>query len=71
MLSLRVSSEQTKHYIGEKADAADAKLEQALEPPRDGMKDLDLPVGQRLALFREWSGVGEVCLHDWHVGVCK
>ena len=55
--------------IGEEADAADATLEQALEPPRDVVEDLDLALGQRLALFREWSGNGEVVLHDCHVGV--
>ena len=55
--------------IGEEADAADAALEQPLEPPRDVVEDLDLALGQRLALFREWSGNGEVVLHDCHVGV--
>ena len=58
--------------IGEEADAADAALEQPLEPPRDVVEDLHLALGQRLALVhREWSGgVGQVLLHHWQA-LCK
>ena len=64
-------------YIGEEADAADATLEQALEPPRDAgcqlLVDLLLFGRQRLAILRrrQRGGVVEVSLHNWCARVCK
>ena len=64
-------------YIGEEADAADATLEQALEPPRDAgcqlLVELLLFGRQRLAILRrrQGGGVVEVALHNWCARVCK
>ena len=64
-------------YIGEEADAADATLEQALEPPRDAgcqlLVELLLFGRQRLAILlrRQGSGVVEASLHNWCGRVCK
>ena len=55
-------------YISEEADAADAALEEALEPPRDVLVHPNLARAQRLALFRERSVARGVVLHDC---VCK
>ena len=50
----------TVTYIGEEADAADAALEQPLEPPVDVVVHPELARAQRLALLRG----GGVALHD-------
>ena len=63
-ISFEWKQTKTNHYIREEADAADATLEQALEPPRDVVEDLDLALGQWLASFRgKWSSGVEVFPH--------
>ena len=64
-------------YIGEEADAADATLEQALEPPRDAGCQLLvalLLLGRRRHANlrrRQGGGVVEASLHNWCGRVCK